>query len=59
MKYILEIELADNKAAFVEEFFRSVTFIKKVKKIADEVGGDNLQMPEIFEDENFEWTGEE
>jgi hypothetical protein len=59
MKYILEIELADNKAAFVEEFFRSVTFIKKVKKISDEVGGDNLLMPEIFEDENFEWTWEE
>jgi hypothetical protein len=36
MKYTLEIELADNKSAFVEEFFSSVTFIKKIKKVPDE-----------------------
>jgi hypothetical protein len=39
MKYALEIELADNKSAFVEEFFSSVTFIKKAKKIPNEDTG--------------------
>lgn len=31
MKYILDI--AENKSAFAEEFFKSVSFIKKVKVI--------------------------
>jgi hypothetical protein len=30
MKYQLEIEIADDQTAFAEEFFRSVSFIKKV-----------------------------
>jgi hypothetical protein len=32
MKYILEIP--ENKIAFAEEFFKSISFIKKVKSIA-------------------------
>ena len=32
MKYILEIP--ENKIAFAEEFFKSVSFIKKIKAIA-------------------------
>jgi hypothetical protein len=32
MKYILEIP--ENKTAFAEEFFKSISFVKKVKAIA-------------------------
>lgn len=34
MKYILEIEIADNKASFAEEFFKNISFVKKVRSIA-------------------------
>ena len=34
MKYILEIEIEDNKTSFAEEFFKSVSFVKKVRAIA-------------------------
>lgn len=34
MKYTLEIEIAENKAAFVEEFFKAISFVKKVRYIA-------------------------
>jgi len=33
MKYILEIP--DNKKTFAEEFFKSVSFIKNIKTVAD------------------------
>ena len=33
MRYIVDI--ADNKSTFAEEFFRSISFIKNVKAIAD------------------------
>ncbi|MDH7463298.1 hypothetical protein QEG73_18510 [Chitinophagaceae bacterium 26-R-25] len=33
MKYLLEIEVEDKKASFVEEFFRMISFVKKVKTI--------------------------
>ena len=33
MKYILDI--ADNKTEIAEEFFKSVSFIKNVKQVAD------------------------
>ncbi len=34
MKYILEIEIADDKASFVEEFFNNISFVKNVRSIA-------------------------
>ena len=34
MKYTLEIEIDENKASFAEEFFKSISFVKKVKHIA-------------------------
>ncbi len=33
MKYILDI--ADNKSTFAEEFFKSISFVKKVRVIAN------------------------
>ena len=34
MKYQLEIEIPDSKIAFVEEFFKTISFVKKVKIVA-------------------------
>lgn len=34
MKYILEIP--DNKVPFAEEFFKSISFVKKVSPLSDE-----------------------
>lgn len=34
MKYTIEIEIDENKANFVEEFFKSISFVKKVRHIA-------------------------
>ena len=34
MKYILEIEIDENKGSFAEEFFKSISFVKKVRHIA-------------------------
>ncbi len=34
MKYILDIDIADNKTNFVEEFFKTISFVKKVRAIA-------------------------
>jgi hypothetical protein len=34
MKYRLDIEIADGDATFAEKFFKSVSFVKKVKTIA-------------------------
>ncbi len=34
MKYILDIDIADNKSAFAEEFFKTISFVKKVRVIA-------------------------
>jgi hypothetical protein len=38
MKYQLqlEVEVADNKIAFTEEFFKSIPFVKKVTAITSE-----------------------
>jgi hypothetical protein len=33
MKYILDIDIADNKIAFAEEFFKTISFVKKVRAI--------------------------
>jgi hypothetical protein len=33
MKYILDIDIADNKVAFAEEFFKTLSFVKKVRAI--------------------------
>jgi hypothetical protein len=33
MKYIIDV--ADNKKAFVEAFFKSISFVKKVKAISE------------------------
>jgi len=34
MKYILELEVAENKTAFAQEFFKTISFVKKIKAIA-------------------------
>lgn len=34
MKFQLEIEIAENKRDFVEEFFKTISFVKKVKIVA-------------------------
>ena len=34
MKYILDIEISDNKATFAEEFFKTISFVKKVRAVA-------------------------
>ena len=34
MKYILDIDIADNKITFAEEFFKTISFVKKVRVIA-------------------------
>lgn len=34
MKYTLEIEIEEDKTAFAEEFFKTISFVKKVKQIA-------------------------
>jgi hypothetical protein len=34
MKYILDIEIADDKRSFAEEFFKTISFVKKVRAIA-------------------------
>jgi hypothetical protein len=33
MRYIIDI--ADNKSSFAEEFFKNISFVKKVRQIAD------------------------
>lgn len=33
MKYIIDV--ADHKKAFIEEFFKSISFVKKVKSISE------------------------
>jgi len=33
MKYIIDIDIADNKIAFAEEFFKTISFVKKVRVI--------------------------
>lgn len=34
MRYILDIDIADNKKTFAEEFFKTISFVKKVRAIA-------------------------
>jgi hypothetical protein len=34
MRYILDIDIADNKATFAEEFFKTISFVKKFRAIA-------------------------
>ena len=34
MRYLLDIDIADNKTSFAEEFFKTISFVKKVRVIA-------------------------
>lgn len=34
MKFILDIDIADDKRAFAEEFFKTISFVKKVRAVA-------------------------
>jgi len=34
MKYILDIDIDDNKKTFAEEFFKTISFVKKVRAVA-------------------------
>ena len=56
MKYILEIP--ENKIAFAEEFFKSVSFIKKIKAIAsNEISNISiLKSIEDYESKNIKAT---
>ena len=56
MKYILEI--LENKIAFAEEFFKSVSFIKKIKAIAsNEISNISiLKSIEDYESKNIKAT---
>jgi hypothetical protein len=35
MRYILDIDIASNKTTFAEEFFKTISFVKKVKLVAN------------------------
>jgi hypothetical protein len=35
MKYILDVDVPDSKKAFAEEFFKTISFVKKVRAIGD------------------------
>jgi hypothetical protein len=36
MKYQMELEIADDKISLMEEFFKSISFVRKVTAIAPE-----------------------
>jgi hypothetical protein len=36
MRYILDIDIADNKIAFVEEFLKNISFVKNVQVMAND-----------------------
>ncbi len=46
MKYRIELEIPDNKSSFILEFFKSITFIKKVK--IDVIEKNEITNPEIL-----------
>ena len=33
MRYILDIDIEDQKLAFVEEFFQTISFVKKIRVV--------------------------
>jgi hypothetical protein len=35
MRFILDIEIADNKRTFAEEFFKTISFVKRVRAIPE------------------------
>lgn len=35
MRFILDIEIADNKRTFAEEFFKTISFVKSVRAIPE------------------------
>ena len=51
MKFILEIEVADNETSFAKKFFKNISFVKNVKTIAaNEITNDAiLQSIEAYE----------
>ena len=51
MKIQLEIEIAENNMTFVEAFFRSISFVKKVRTIASNEITKNSVMESM---ENYE-----
>ena len=34
MRYILDIDIDDSKTTFAEEFFKTISFVKKVRAVA-------------------------
>jgi hypothetical protein len=43
MKYTIELDIPESKISFVEEFFKSIAFIKKVKAMpANEITNSKL-----------------
>lgn len=34
MRYLLDIDIADNKKAFAEEFFKTISFVKNVRAVS-------------------------
>jgi hypothetical protein len=51
MIYQVELEVDDDKISFAEEFFRSISFVRKVKKIVPENKHDEF-IPEKSLQEN-------
>jgi hypothetical protein len=45
MKYLLDIEIADNKVSFAEEFFKTISFVKHVRVI----GKNEITNPAILQ----------
>lgn len=33
MKYLLDIDITENKSGFVEEFFKTISFVKNIRAI--------------------------
>ncbi len=44
MRYIVDIEIAENKVNFVEEFLKTISFVKKIKVISN----NEITKPEIL-----------
>ena len=52
MKHILQIEVSSNKLSFILDFFKSISFIKKVEVIESisEIDGNNFETPDWHKD---------
>jgi hypothetical protein len=58
MKYLLDIDIADDKTTFAEEFFKTISFVKKVRAVAinEITNAAILQSIEDYEKKNIKPT---